>query len=324
MTALVNNQILNRFITSLPIIFSLTSCVSYEPSILTPEITLSAEDVSFREENNTNLIVDFGIDVTVNESDSLLNIERLPGVRVRSVIANGPADSAGIQIGDVILAIDDLDTNSPDTVLAIQNQENTGNYEFRVRRNTTLFAVTLDGRQITTTESATELYRIDPIATRASYRTEIANISGQEPIAAARVVEIFPDSPLTSAGVKINDRILRVNGHYLNSAQDLVTQVNRDFDLGEELSLTIYDGNSVTDRQLKLWNPGRRISRVNMRPLLQYSSSLSLSRKSFSIFDFWLFAFYSYSRTGNERSHNILGLFNITSDYGELIEVQEE
>jgi len=323
MRMLVNSKITKRIIAVLTIIFSLTSCISYEPSILIPEITLSAEDVSFREENSTNLAVDFGLDLAVNESDSLLNVERLPGVRVRSVTANGPAASAGIQIGDVILSIDNLVTNTPDAVLAIQKQTNTGNYEFRIQRNTTVFSINLDGREISTSGSATELYRVDPIATRASYKTGLLRIRDQEQVAAAEVIEIFADSPLTAAGIEVNDRILGINGHYLNSAQDLITQVNRDFDLGEELMLTIYDGDSITERRLKLWDPGRSISRISMRPLLQYSSSLNLSRKSFSIFDFWLFAFYSYSRTGNERSHNILGLFNITSDYGELIEVQE-
>jgi len=306
----------------LPICF-LGSCISYEPSLLIPEITLSAEDISFYEENYTNLSVDFGIDVAINESDSLLNVEQLPGVRVRSIVANGAADSAGIQIGDIILAIDNLETNTPDTILAIQQTDHTGSYEFRVRRNTAVFSVTIDGRQITTTDSAKELYRIDPIATRASYETELGQINDQAKIATARVIEIFADSPLLSAGLKVNDRVLAINGHDLNSAQDLVSRVNTDFELGEELTLTIYDGRAVTNRRVKLWEPGRSISRINFGPILQYDSSINLSSKSISVFDFWLFAVYRYSQTGNERSHNILELFSITSDYGELVEVQE-
>ena len=301
----------------------LASCISYEPSILIPEITLSAEDISFYEENHTNLTVDFGIDVAINESDSLLNVEQLPGVRVRSIVANGAADSAGIQIGDIILAIDNLETNTPDTILAIQKIDYAGSYEFRVRRNTAVFSVTINGRQITTPDSAKELYRIDPIATRASYKTELADINDQRKIATARVVEIFPDSPLLSAGLKASDKIIEINGHELNSAQDLVSRVNTDFTLGEELTLTVYDGQAVTSRKVKLWEPRRNISSINFGPLLQYDSSLNLSSKSVSVFDFWLFAVYRYSQTGNERSHNILELFSITSDYGELVEIQE-
>ena len=192
-----------------------------------------------------------------------------------------------------------------------------------MRRNTAVFSVTIDGRQITTTDSAKELFRIDPIATRASYETELGQINDQAKIATARVIEIFADSPLLSAGLKVNDRVLAINGHELNSAQDLVRRVNTDFELGEELTLTIYDGQAVTNRRVKLWEPGRSISRINFGPILQYDSSINLSSKSISVFDFWLFAVYRYSQTGNERSQNILELFSITSDYGELVEVQD-
>ena len=323
MQILIGQRAAKRALAFMVTICFLASCISYEPSILIPEITLSAEDISFYEENHTNLTVDFGIDVAINESDSLLNVEQLPGVRVRSIVANGAADSAGIQIGDIILAIDNLETNTPDTILAIQKIDYAGSYEFRVRRNTAVFSVTIDGRQITTPDSAKELYRIDPIATRASYKTELADINDQRKIATARVIEIFPDSTLLSAGLKASDKIIEINGHELNSAQDLVSRVNTDFTLGEELTLTVYDGQAVTSRKVKLWEPRRNISSINFGPLLQYDSSLNLSSKSVSVFDFWLFAVYRYSQTGNEHSHNILELFSITSDYGELVEIQE-
>ena len=57
----------------------MTSCLSYEPAQLVPEITLSAEEVSFFESVDSNLLVDFGMEVSVNESDSLFNLETLPG-----------------------------------------------------------------------------------------------------------------------------------------------------------------------------------------------------------------------------------------------------
>ena len=98
----------------------MTSCLTYEPAQLVPEITLSAEEVSFIESTESNLLVDFGMEVSLNESDSLFNLEALPGVRVRSVVLNGPANTAGVQVGDIILSINGLTTNEPDSVLAIQ------------------------------------------------------------------------------------------------------------------------------------------------------------------------------------------------------------
>ena len=301
---------------------SLAACVNYDSAILTPTVSLSSEEVSLRSDRDGNLRVDFGLEVGLNESDSLLSVEVLPGVRVRNVVDNGAADLAGLQVGDIILAIDGMETNHPDTIKALQQTSTNSTFEFRGQRATTVFETTVQGRVISNSTTPEELYRIDPIATRAGYRSEIASI-GSETLAAARVVELFPESPLPMADIAIDDLVLRLNGVNLNSAQDLITRIIRDHELGEEVALTVYNGDHVTETTVQLWDPGRRISRINIGPLLQYESSLSPSSETFSLLDFWLFAVYSYSRIEGERSHNIFGLFNITSDYGELTEIED-
>ena len=102
---------------------------------------------------------------------------------MRSVVLNGPANAAGVQVGDIILSINGLTTNEPDSVLAIQAQEPLESYNFQIQRNTTVFEVTLIGRNIDSTVEPRELFRIDSIATRASYRTELAKVreGGQLP-----------------------------------------------------------------------------------------------------------------------------------------------
>ena len=300
----------------------LAACVNYDTAILTPTISLSSEEVSLIPDRDENLRVDFGLELGLNESDSLLSVEVLPGVRVRNVVNNGAADSAGIQIGDVILAIDGMETNHPDTIKTLQQAAAKSTFEFRAQRNTTVFETTVEGRAISSSTAPEELYRIDPIATRAGYRSEMVSINN-ETVAATRVEELFPESPLPQAGIAIDDVILRLNGVNLNSAQDLITRIIRDHELGEEVALTVYNGDDVVETTVLLWDPGRRISRINIGPLLQYESSLVPSSETFSLLDFWLFAVYSYSRIEGERSHNIFGLFNITSDYGELTELED-
>lgn len=299
----------------------LTSCISYSPRVLVPALTLSPEDISLRPAGASGAEqANFGLQVTVNESDSLVNVTTLPGVRVRTVNPGGPADAAGIQPGDIILAIDGIDTNHPDALAAIQQQRAGGAFQFTLRRNTVVLEATVMAAATSAATALVELYRADPIATRAGYRTELVDIRGQGSIPAARVVQLFADSPLPTAGIKTGDIVLAINGDNLNSAQDLINRVNEEFELGDELVFTLYTGDTVTNKTVTLWNPGRRISRISLGPVLQYESSLNPSSDSLTILDLWLFAAYRYSRVDGEKSHSVLGLLKFSSNYGELTE----
>ncbi len=306
----------------LPIILAgLTcACAVYEPARLVPAINLSPEQLTVRQDG-AGVLVDFGLEVAVNESDSLAAVEVLPGVRVVEVAVNGPADSAGIQAGDVILAIDDMETNSPDAMLAIQRiPPRESPYEFSLRRDTTVLSASVNGREITENAGPRELYRVDPIATRAGYRTETIEVAGETSRAGARVVEMFPGSPLPAAGIREGQWILALDGMGFGSAQELVGRLNREYDLGSEVTFDVYDGGNLRRVEVELWDPGRRISRIALGPLLQYRSSLNPDAASLDFLDFWLFSVYSYDRSNGERSHSLLGLFNFTSGYGELVE----
>ena len=298
----------------------LASCISYEPVTLLPAITLSAEEVELVSAS-AGSGVDFGMDVSLNESDSLFNVETLPGVRVRAVNSNGPAANAGLEIGDVILRINGTQTDHTDTLLALQaNPVADNQYTLEVRRGTVVFEASMIAAARSTGAPPKELYRVDPIASRAGYRTELVNIPERGRVAAARVVEIFAESPLPAAGIEAEALILALNGRYLNLAQDLVNRLNSDFEPGDTVQMTVVQNERLTNPKVELWNPGRRISRIALGPVLQYESSLSPSRSSFTLADFWLFALYSFQQNEGERSHNILGLINVSTDVGELTE----
>ena len=300
----------------------LTSCVSYEPAILVPALNLSAEEITLVDTAGASgARIDFGVELGLNESDSLSNIEILPGVRVRGISANGPADSAGIQPGDIILSINGTLTNHPDVIEALQQQTPTiENTLFNVRRNTAVFEATVIPRTVNKNDAPRELYRIDPIASRAAYRTEMVSISAQPSIAAVRVMDVYKTSPLRDAAIEVGDMILAVNSEPLNSAQDLVSRFNSELELGETVTVTVFDGESVLEKRFDLWNPGRRVSEISFGPLIRYQSSVVPDSKSFSLLNLWLFSLYSYNRVDEERSHSILGLIKYSSDLGELIE----
>ncbi|MCH7671955.1 MAG: PDZ domain-containing protein [Proteobacteria bacterium] len=315
-----------KFLMTLATCLLLSGCVSYEPAVLVPSITLSADEISLvNETDNRSASIDFGLETSLNESDSLANVEILPGVRVRSIVGNGAADSAGIQVGDIILMVNGTATDHPDAILALQNSApapaaDESEFKFKVRRNTVVFEATVIGRLISKNPPPQELYRVDPLATRAGYRSEIVTIRNRADLVAAKVVEFFPGSPLPAANIKEGDLILSLNGINLNSAQDLVSRLNQEFELGENVVLGVYDGQAVTAVPIRLWDPGRRISQFSLWPLFRYSASLNPASNSLTILDFWLFSLYSYKRLEGERSHSIFGLFNFSTDYGELTE----
>ena len=306
----------------------LSSCVSYEPNRLTPSITLSPEQINLRPAATTNsdAAVDFGLTVTVNESDSLFNVEVLPGVRVRDVTPQGPAEIAGLQVGDVILSVDGALVNQPDTLDALSTQIAPDTPAvFRVRRDTTVLEANLIGRsRATAGAEIRELYRADPLASRAGYETIVMRAASGNSATAVRIVDIGHDSPLHAANISTGDVILTLDGVRIGSAQGLVTALLQDFETGRTVTLGIQADGRLDERRVRLWDPGRRVTRIGLRPLLNYESSLADDSAQFSFLDFWVFALYRFNRSAGERQHEILELFRISSDIGELTEETPE
>ncbi len=298
----------------------LTACVSFEPKILVPAITLSPEEIELKRSTSTGK-VDFGLNVTPNESDSLFNIEPLPGVRVRAVAVNSPAAEAGVEVGDIILQIDETLLDHPDSLQALQNLPSASNrYLFKIRRDTLVYETTVEASPTAEIPGPRELYRVDPLATRAGYRTELVRVADQGVLPAARVVELFTGSPLTTSNIQKDSLILAVNGKFLQSAQDLINRLNQEFEFGESVTFTLLQNGEVRNESVNLWDPGRRISKVSIGPLIRFESSLNPKAHSFTLLDLWLFSLYRYQRRENEKSHTILGLINVSTDDGELTE----
>jgi len=313
----------HQFCIACMTLFMLTGCVSSESRVLVPSIAMSPE---FLQLNSTQPVnedgVDFGLDVVTNESDSLFNLEVLPGVRVRAVEEGGPAGVAGIQVGDVILLINGQQINHPDTLTAVAlNADPDTSLDFQLRRDTTILQATVAGRdRLASAMPLTELYRIDPLRSRAGYITEVIDSASGNPYTVARIVAFDPASPLPDYGLELNDLVISLENIPIESGQDLITRLNSQHDFGDRVRLSILRDNAVMVLETDLWDPGRRINRVSLGPLLQYESNLGTQSSRFSFLDFWLFSVYRYTRTEGERQHRLLELFTFSSDYGALVE----
>ncbi len=307
----------------------LAGCLSTEPRALVPSITLSPETVSLSSGEPVGQGLNFGMSTALNESDSLSNITVLPGVRIRAVTPGGAADLAGLRAGDVILRIDEREVNHPDLVEALAQQSDAaGAFVLEVRRATTVFQTTLNARPQTDGRAElVELYRVDPVATRAGYVTEIYDTAGGAPRSGARIVELFADSPLPAAGLEVGDTLLALNDIPVTSAQDLITRLNTEHELGETVRLSIARDTSLAlesfGREVQLWSPGRRLARLSLGPLLQYESSLSPARTQLAIGDLWLFSLFRYRHEEGEKEYSLFSLFRFATGYGELVEEEQ-
>lgn len=300
-------------------LLTLGGCVTTEPVAVAPHINLSPETMSFADMATSRL--DFGLQLTTNESDSLENLTVLPGLRVRSVRSGSTADLAGIRAGDVILSINEVETNAVDVFHALA-QSDADVFRVRARRDTTVYETVMTPprqRQVVTPEA---LYRVDPIRTRAGYSTRLLTLDDGGQLSVARVEALFPDSPLRGLDIGMGDLIVGVNGAAIQSAQDLVNTLNSQR-LGEKVNLEFISQShpkKTQTRKMRLWEPKRRLSALSAWPLFTYQASLSPDQVEFEVLDLILFPVFSYEREDGEKTYRLLGLFRFGTGYGELVE----
>jgi membrane-associated protease RseP (regulator of RpoE activity) len=311
--------------------FGLTGCVSTAPLPAPQHINLSAENVELVPVADAPRAAVFGIDAVANESDSLEDLQALPGLRVRAVRPQSPAQAAGLQIGDVILSINGIETNEPDTLASIAQAATLGDrFTFEVRRDTIVLEAKLEAPRRMQTKDPEERYRVDPVMTRAGYRTELVQTrDGSTPaFTVARITRLFPRSPLPASGLQRGDAIVALDDVPVTSAQHLINRLAA-YDFGDRAVFRVLPGGAgeygdAEEVAVRLWDPGRRIRAISLRPLFHYENRLDPSATRFSLLDFWLFSVYAFERRQGEREHRLLSLFRFATGYGELIEETSE
>ncbi len=307
-------------------ILVINGCASYSAKSIAPHINLSPENIQLAADSDKSL--DFGMEVVGNESDTLDNLEVLPGIRIRSIRPAGPAEKAGLKRGDIILSINDIKTNHPDTLATISETSRTDQFAFTVRRDTTVFEVTVPAPKAIKAAEPEERYRADPLKTRAGFRTELVQQGGSstKKSVAARIVQLWPDSPFIKAGIDVGDAVVSIDNTSIESAQDLINRLTNNYDFGDDVVFSILKKDSASNSELKnikvtLWDPGRRISKFNIWPLFMYEAKLTPDKEKFSILDFWIISLFSYERDEGERSYSLLKFIRFQSgNRGELVD----
>lgn len=299
-----------RYITICCTILALSGCVHFEPNPIPPSVELSPEKLDLAIVETASARVDFGMEIRPNESDSFANIEILPGLKVSDVHPNSPADFAGIYINDVILSVDGVETNDVDTLSAIADKSRPDQkLLFVIRRGTAALEATVIARESHRSVPLRELYRIDPIASRAAYRTEIVQLSDGSDAAVVEVVGMEDNSPLGAVGIQPGDYITAIDSTEVTSAQELVRELIEDYAPGSNVTLTITSNGRRLEKQVRLWNPGRYIARVQLWPLFRYEFRPDPKKVIFQFPEF--LPIYRRHATDFETHHQIFLFFNI-------------
>ena len=150
---------------------TLTACVSFEPKILVPAITLT-EEVELKRSASTGT-VDFGLNVTPNESDSLFNIQSLPGVRcgqLQPILLPKPA-----------LRLETSFCKSTKHALITRTAFRRSKAcprqpPVQIRQDTLVYETTVEALPAAEIPEPRELYRADPLATRAATKLSLSGL----------------------------------------------------------------------------------------------------------------------------------------------------
>lgn len=286
-------------------------CVHIESNPIPPSIDLSPEELELQPRNAPATGVVFGVDVRANESDTLVNIEILPGLKVFNVQPNSPADFAGISVNDVILSIDGIETNDLNTFKTIaMNASPDQQLKFIVRRGTTALEASVVPRAAKNAVPLKELYRVDPVASRAAFRTAIFTSQGGAKNSAAEVVKISADSPLHEADVAIGDVITAIDGHPVRSAQGLVSRLIENYEPGATRTLSVVSEGKNYQRTLALWDPGEYVARVQFWPLFRYETRPDPKLTVFQLLE--ILPIYRMEKSTFETHHRFLVFFGFS------------
>ncbi len=181
------------------------------------------------------------------------------GAWVVEVTAGGPADKAGMKVGDVILKINDAAVNaSNDLAKALQSFKPGDSVKVSVQRsgqtNPVDLQVTLGNNPTTASQAFLGIrYQMVPLANRPNLTPNGQNNGPVNPNlpfrrlpngvnAALLVGAVTSGGPADKAGVKARDVITQVNGKIVTTPDDFVNQVKA-AKVGDQLTLTITRNN---------------------------------------------------------------------------------
>lgn len=255
-----------------------------------------------------------GLEVRENASDSLESLSFEDGVRVSRVVAGSPAEAAGIEVGDVLLAWGDVRTDDPAVldVLLADAEPGAGPIVLQVRRGDAVFdvPVALRGGATIALPAARLAWRAEPARSRAGW------LAGRGGVV---LVTQDPDGPFARAGFEPGAVLLELNGEPIRSDVSLVRRLAAR-EPGSSVDVLARDGDEERAATVRLFEPPRRVTEATLPVLAGYRAAADGSAASFYLLDLWFISLFEYRREGEERNWAFLRWITFSTGVGELSE----
>jgi serine protease Do len=170
--------------------------------------------------------------VTAEIADSL-GMRRPTGVLIDEVYASGPADRAGIRVGDVLLSVKERPVDDPDSLdyrIATAVVGSTVAVELSRRGEKRTVSLEVETPPEQPPRETTELDGRHPLAgaTVVNMSPALAEELGEDRYRPGVVIlDLYSGSPANRLGFQVGDRILEVNGQPVTSVAVLRNLTNR-------------------------------------------------------------------------------------------------
>ncbi|MAW61524.1 MAG: hypothetical protein CMJ94_11905 [Planctomycetes bacterium] len=259
-----------------------------------------------------------GIEVAVNESDSLESLELQPGVRILSVEGGSPAADVGLQVGDVLLSFNGTPTDDPERLaILLRGVSQAGAVRLEVQRGDEVLLAE-PSLSMRSSSQLRPLYFVE----RALWRVALEE-GGQEPY--PRIHKFAPRSALKRAGAREGDWILSFQGQDPGSPGELVRRVRRELQPGDPFQLTVKRGDNGRVRELEgtAWKPRTRLQAIGLWPLFGWETDRAENREVFELGDLILISVFKMRRVGSVTYWSILGLLRWETGTATLQSVEE-
>ncbi|MDP6942137.1 MAG: PDZ domain-containing protein [Planctomycetota bacterium] len=283
----------------IPPLLLLCACSSYQPLAL-PE-GMSALEGVVEEVEATAWI---GIEVAPNESDSLEELEVWPGLRIVDVASGSPADRAGLRIGDVVLAVDDVEVDDPSRLENILHSYRKPSILLKMERGTRVFEVEPSVELHSELGKQRTLYQVDRVLLRAAFRDTKENEFFPE------VAWLSPDSPLVDEGIQVGAEVVSFMGHDPGSAEELIRRLRLLLKPGDTAEMSFRHKGVVREIEVVTWSPPLVLIGFSLWPIWSWERNLEKDTEDLMIGDLILASIFKRSKMGGETRYTLFSVFS--------------